>query len=306
MAIIGTPVPTVPDDGRVVCSSLSVVPQQVTLVEGTPNPTKPGCFVVPQSQPATLEWTVRDPVTGCVVDLTTCGGPVRLRLREALSIGNRSSSGTQLDTTPTDPENGVIQVDLPLSAVFAPGVSKGEFGVFNADERLLFVNQFYLVVNRSVWAEEESPTGPPTMDEIRLHLRDTSAADNLWLAVQEFDGAEIAECIVRPVAFFNEAQPPLDRRYNTCTFPWRHNWLDGTVACLYQMASLHYARVHLPYSAGGTQIDDKNKVKEYVVVAQQKWEVFTKWVQWQKVQINALGAYQTTGSLYDGIRYGGW
>jgi len=256
-------------DPVVPCANQKVLPQRVTQVDGVANVQKLSAFSTQQGQPATLEWTVRDP-TGCAVNLTTCGGPVVLRLREALSIGHPSSFGVEIPTDPVDPANGVVQVTLTPAAVAYPGISRGEFGVFDAANVLLFTNPFLLIVNRSQWASEQTLLGPPSLPEVRLHMRDSSPADNLWLGVQEFDDAEIAYAITRPIEYWNEAPPPLDFNFNTSNFPWRYNWLNGAVATLYEMASLHYARTHMQYSAGGVQIDDKNRAQEYAKIGQQK------------------------------------
>lgn len=304
MPVVPTPVPT-PGGPQSACSALKELSPSVTAVEGTPNYAKPMAFTIQQGQQAVLEWTMRDP-SGCPVDLTTCGGPVTFYLREALSLGDPSSRGVVIPCNPVDLANGVVDVSLTADAVAYPGISLGQFAASDSDGQLIFSNDCWLIVNRalSVPAGQQTHAGPPTLAEIRLHMRDSSPVDNLWLGVNEFDNVEIASCIVRPIDYFNETPPPLDFSFNTSNFPWRYNWLNGIIACLYELASLHYSRVHLPYSAGGTQVDDKNKAQEYAQVAQRKWEDFKQWVLQKKVQINAQGAYMTTGSLYDWRSWG--
>ena len=67
---------------------------------------------------------------------------------------------------------------------------------------------------------------------------------------------------------------------------------------LYQMAARHYRRVHLPYSAAGLTVDDKNKAQEYQAIGDAMWQEFAGFVTAQKVSMNASAAIGTLGSAY--------
>jgi hypothetical protein len=178
-----------------------------------------------------------------------------------------------------------------------------EIGISDENGNIIFINQGYLCVNRSLWTPNGLTgfgSGPPTLAEIRLALRDSSPADNLWLGVEEFDLAEVVACIERPILYWNESPPPIPQKYNTATFPWRYYWLAGICGCLYKIAESHYMRVHLPYQAGGVSVDDKNKFREYGAKGDKFWDEYRQWTQWKKVQLNAEAAVQSVGSPYYG------
>jgi hypothetical protein len=198
--------------------------------------------------------------------------------------------------------NLTLPINVANQGVLAmPGISFMDFGAFDVAGNLVFTDQGYLIVNRSRWGATSSDMGPPSIAEIRLHIRDSDPTDALWRGVIEFDAAEMAACIERPIRYFNEALPPLSTvKYNTANFPFRHNWLNGIVACLYEMAEISYMRVHLPYQAGGLSVDDKNKFREYGAKAREKWEDFKQWTAAMKRSMNAQNAIQSSFSPYSG------
>jgi hypothetical protein len=297
MPVTGTPI-DVPEPGTEVCSDQLNVAPITTAVEGREVPTKMRSVEVSAGQAATIQFVMRNK-NGDPVNLSTCipPGSVELRLRESLQPNAGSEIITIVGSVVSATE-GIVQATLTPEAVEMPGISIGEFGVLNADDELIFSNMLYIVVNRSFWANEVNDYGPLSIAEIRLQLRDSGPEDNIWLDVEEFDLSEIAASIERPIRYWNESAPPLDIFYSTATFPFRYHWMEGTVACLYRIAATHYRRVHLPYSAGGVSVDDKNKAQEYEVIAERKWKTYTDWVQWKKVQLNCEAAVQSTGSLY--------
>ena len=76
---------------------------------------------------------------------------------------------------------GEVQADIPAAATDYPGVSALEWVARDAAGNILFASQGYLVVNKSLYGPEVETGGPPSIARIRLHLRDNSPADNLWL-----------------------------------------------------------------------------------------------------------------------------
>ena len=299
---------------QVVCTDqLTVRPVVSVNVEGTPILKRPRGVQVAQGQAAKIRYTLLDQ-NGDPVDLGPCllaGGQVQARMHETNLIS--PPDYVQVDCTivnnsDTDPGgDGCIEMQLPADVVAFPGITRIEFALVDNAENVIFTNWIYLVVNRGQWGQDGSLTnigGPLTIAEVKLFLRDSDPADNLWLGIEEFDIAEIAACIQLPIDYFNNSQPPLHMHWNTANFPWRYYWLQGTCAQLYKMAARHYSRVHLPYQQqAGLQIDDKNKAKEYQAMYQADWEEFKDWVLRKKVSINAWGAVQTVGSPYMGIQW---
>lgn len=294
------------------CPDQLIVTPSITCVEGKPNLRKMQGVSIVTGQLATIRYTMRD-INGDPVDLSLCmaaGSVVKLRVREAIEMCDwqqATISGSVVDLS-TNGADGVVQATLTEPVTHLPGIYRCEFAILSNDTpqaNLIFSNEFFLIVNRGQFANipfnHVRTQGPPTLPEIRLHLRDSDPADNLWLGVQEFDTAEIAACIERPIHYFNEAPPPINQRFNTSNFPSRYFYLEAIVGCLYQMAAIHYMRTHLPYQQQqGLSIDDKNKAEQYAAEGKQRWEEWKNWVRHKKVQINAAAAFQSMGSPYWG------
>jgi hypothetical protein len=306
MPVIGTPVqtPTIPGQGTGL-GQLTIVPT-LTQVEGSSVPAKIQGIQVVQGQLATVSWTMKDR-NGDPVDLTNVsGGTVNLIIRESMSLDGQVDAGTLLVGSIVNATAGQVQATLTADVTYAPGISVAEFGIF-LNNALVFTNWFYLIVEPSqsgfLLGERLTMQGPPSMAEIRLHLRDVDPGGNLWMGTYEWDLAEIAACIVRPIQQFNEAPPPITRTYTTATFPWRHNWLNAICGNLMRISADWYRRVHLPYQGGGLAIDDKNKFQQYDARGKELQDEWKTWTQWKRVQLNADEAYQTMGSSYSNF---GW
>jgi hypothetical protein len=298
MPVIATPVAPTPSPG-VNCVDQPVKSPATTLVDGVAVAAKVQAVEVVQGQEATIVWTMKS-TAGDAVDLTMCSdASVVVRIREALSMNSNSNPPVEIAGGILTPESGTVNFQLTSTAVAYPGISNAEIGIIDTSGKLVFSNSFYLVVNRGQFGPEVRMQGPPTVAEVRLHLRDSDPADNLWLGVTEFDLAEIAACIERPIHYFNESQPPIKITYTTASFPSRYFYLEAIIACLYQLASLHYSRTHLAYQQqGGLMVDDKNKAAEYAAIGKEKWNSYVDWVLRRKVQINAMAAISSVGSPY--------
>lgn len=291
----------------VTCASQSVVSPNTTTIFGCEVNGKRKAVQLNQNQMATLEWHLID-VSGASVDLTTCGtfvdgdadtGSVKLTVVES-TLRNACLAPVvdQLVGSVTDLEGGVVRFETEKLITARAGIYLAEAAVFNTDGDMIFSNQFYVVVNRGLTGTRLENLGPPSVAEIRLHLRDSDAAENELLENVEFDLAEIAICIEKPVLYWNESLPPINQIYSTDTFPFRYHWLEGIVAHLYFIAAAWYRRNHLAYTAGGVQVDDMNKSQEYEQIGQLRWNTYREWVLKKKVQFNAESAIQSQNSGY--------
>lgn len=268
-------------------------------------------------QHAVIEWFVVDS-HGVAVDLTTCGfdtgsssssvasgSGFRFRIRENLSLGfEPAPPQTEFDVQLVDAAAGKVRVVLPRTATGLPGVYFAELGVFANlndpdNEQLLFSNVFYVVIQRGQYGSDAAMTGgPPTIQEIRLHLRDSGAEENLLLDNIKFDDAEIALAISRPVQYWNEIPPDLNYRYTTQNFPWRYHWLEGICANLFWMVAEQFRANNLKYSAAGVQVDDQNKQPDYAQAAQQRDAEWKTFVRRKKSELNLTAAFGGIGSPY--------
>ena len=225
---------------------------------------------------------------------------VKAKFKDAVTITS-AADVVSADCTITTAADGEIRCELPAVVKNTPGIYIGEFAVMDASDRMLFSNTLWIVVDEGLFGSLNDSVGPPSMAEIRLFLRDFSQENEL-LDTVDFDMSEIAAAITLPVRFWNEILPPLNRTYSSQNFPWRYHWLIAICANLFSIAAEHYRRNRLQYSAGGMQIDDKNKANEYEQKAaqmKQEWEQFART---KKVSLNVSAGFGTTASSYN---YGG-
>jgi hypothetical protein len=317
MPLTGTPLPEPdPQAPAADVDALAAVEARSAKVEGATNPARPRALSVVQNQAATVRWTFRDgrgdPVrlgaaqaagnsssSASSASSTTEAslGRVRLRLLEALSYST-SAQPHEVEGRVRLADQGEVEFDLPAAAVAKPAVMALEVGYFNEADDFVFANQGYLVVNRGLFTRELTPTGPPTLQQVRLRLRDSAAEDNFLLAETEFDDAEIADALVRVVQYVNEAPPAGAVRFTTTTFAYPEQAMDGVVALLYRTAAAHYHREHVAYQNAGVTFDDKNKGAVYEAVAAQRWQRFADWVRAEKRRHNIMGGFGGFGSPY--------
>lgn len=270
---------------------------KVTQVYGQPVLQKLMSITVVQGQTAAIQWVMRD-ADGNPIDLTPyLAATITLRISEAVAAG---STLNYIDITGTivDAVNGVIGATLTADVVGYAGISYGEFAFRDINNNVIISNKFYLIVEFGQFGQSTSRMGPPTLAEIRLHIRDNAAEDNYLLDEYEFDAAEIAASIVRPVEQFNAMPPPILQSYNTSNFPWRYPWLEAIVANLYMTAAAHYRRNHLSYSAAGVNVDDKNKEQQYLQAAMLHKKNWDQWAKMQKVNLNMENGWGLIPSGY--------
>lgn len=222
----------------------------------------------------------------------------------AVSSGEVVTASGALSSTvwriTTQPLTGPVRnYDYPLTST--PIVAVGT--VLTAGQQLVrevvvvLSCTHYLFVEPGLHGVGGERTGPPSLAEVRLHLRDYPE-NNMLLDEYEFDESEIALAIVRPIEYFNERPPPLSQRYSTTDFPYRYYWLEGICWQLFLSAANWYRRNRMPYQAGGLAVDDTNKEKEYLQAAQIYGQSYQDWVKLEKVRINMEAGFGCFGSDY--------
>lgn len=324
MPITGTPAPQdgfpccdnnagepTPALSPVSCDSQQILSAAPTTVNGKTLLSRLRSLNMVAGQAASLDWQLHDQ-NGNPVSLTDClcgagssssasAGScphVILYLRENLS-GNCVS---QFDAEIVDDAVGKVRVAITKGTITRPGIYFAEMAVVDDTDPnnigVLFSNVFYLVVN----ATARHVKGPPSIAEIRLHLRDSAGGDNYLISGLKFDDAEIAMAIARPIMYWNEI-PPDVARYTTQNFPFRYHWLEAICAQLFLIAEEHYRANQLQYQAAGVAVDDMNKEANYAAAAQRRNEEWKTFVHRKKVEININGGYGGIGSGY-GRRYG--
>lgn len=219
------------------------------------------------------------------------GAYLEARIREYTGFERQNYTGS---VSVYDADSGVVRVEVPSEVSNYPGIYVLEVGLFDENDRLTFVCPCYLFYEFSTWGDTTQPFGPPTLNDIRLSLRDSDIYENLLIDTHDFDIAEICHAAGRSVMFWNESLPIMSGlSYTTKTFPFREIWLKGIHFYLFQIAEEHYRRNKLKMSAGGTSLDDKNRDKEYKIAWQERYQEFQKMVQAQKVRLNMSRAWRT-------------
>jgi len=275
---------------------------------------------ISQGQYANIVMEMRDP-QGNVVDLTPFSLPlsipteqVLVRFGEAVYAttgvsGNAAITLEEETGEITDAASGLVQFPISTSVSELPGVYIAEVGIFSAGGHMHFSNTIYIYVNKGLFTGTSSAAavsnfGPPTLEEIRVAIRDNGPQENLLLDDLEFDIAEIGDCVKRAVMAWNEAQPPINVFYTTRNFPFKENLLRGTIGLLFRTAGMRSFRNEFQYSAGGLSINDQSQWKQYLPIGNEFWEEYRTWVRQKKAQFNAEAAMGSLGSAYGFYRKG--
>lgn len=334
MAIVGTPVacttppeldPNCPAEGG--CDTQNQVAPQVSTAFGRPLIERIRSVRFQQGTHVKINWYIVDP-KGQPVDLTGCGFPclpssssessnvlisssasaseclsLRFRLRENLSITEPlRAAQNEFPIELVDAEKGHVTIELNKQATNTAGIYFGEVAVLGVNNEILFTNVFYVIIERGQFGVTQQG-GPPTFAEIRLHLRDSSPAENRLLDTLKFDDAEIAMAISRPVDYWNESPPDIGVRFTTQNFPWRYHWLEAIVANLFLIAAEQQRANNLVYSAAGVQVNDQNKEMPYEQAAARRMKEWKDFVTRKAAEINLNMAYGGIGSSYGRL---GW
>jgi hypothetical protein len=253
--------------------------------------------------------------------LDDCGNPVNLEDYGFDAVSDSESSSESLSTDPyskcrfreasgtvsttyqvsvsiisTDP--AIVQCKIPPQVMNNSGVWLAEFGILDGDDDLLFTNECYIYNEISGWGGS-TVGGLPSVDTVRLSLRDSDPGLNELIDDHDYDLAEIAAAAARVVNYWNDQPPPVRRAiFSATTFPFREIWLTGMHMFLFQAAEEHYRRNVLPHSAGGTTVDDKNRHREYRQAMADRQLEFKRLVMHRKAQLNAEGGYRTLMAGY--------
>jgi len=285
-------------------------------------------YNIPGRRAATLRHQLRD-INGNPVDLTACLCEgvsssasiassasaaecefyVEFRLQEYIDRTNNPVC--TYEATVVDATTGLVEVALTKNDTNLPGVYFGSFALVQRDPDdddnpdVVFSNSFYVHIGRDLYTAVAagtgaSPGGPPSVAEIRLHLRDSDPAESFLLDNLKFDDAEIAQATYLPVEQWNETPPPIGC-YNTTNFPYRYHWLMAIAGHLFLVAAEHQRANNLTYASAGVSVNDMNKEPNYEQAAARRLQQWHDWMRRKKAEINLEGAYGAVGS-----QYGGW
>lgn len=254
-----------------------------------------------------IQWQMLDS-SGNVVDMTECNCmavelpdvcPYSFKL--LLSEYFACSPTVAVDASLPDPDTGLITATLPAAATQLAGMYFAEMVMYDAsggEPVPVFSNHFYIVINRDLLQRNfHTLSGPPTVAEIRLHLRDSGSAESYLLDNFRFSDEEIAACIYLPVQYWNEIPPPV-AYFDTNTFPYRYHWLLAITGHLMGIVAEQQRANNLQYSAGGVTVNDQSKEANYTQESVRRLEEYKKFVQRKKIEINMSMCFGSFGSSY--------
>lgn len=323
MPITGTPAQrATPSDAQ--CLDQKVVRPVTARPDGVESPARPQAVRLAAGQAAVARWVLRDQL-GNPVDVSGCGLSAGPSSRPVSSSSSSSSSSeSSWETTPSevgaaavqlrlreyfspnppdkvsayvvDPGVGLVEAAVPKAVAAAPGVYAAEWGVFDQAGGLTFSTGGYLICEPGLFADARSDM--PSVAEIRTHLRDSGPEDNYLIDDNEYDLGELAASLVRAVMTWNETMSFVRPKYTTYTFPYKSQWINGTIGYLMLLAAHNYDRNLQEYSAGGTSMRDKAKGNVYLQKGTVMVQEYSNWVKTRKAQLNMEGAYGTTGRYY--------
>lgn len=291
--------------------------------EGCPVLTKVRHIVVPKGVCPTIEWPLRA-TNGKAVNLSVCFAPdapeesesstsVSVSLSVAVAEGTTfavrarfadcDNRGTIYERPGAvqDAASGKVRFTLPEEIFDEAGIYVMSVAIVavaeDGTETPVFVERGLLSVEDSLWGNTTNRNAPPTLADIRMHLRDTHV-ENDFLQDVEFDADELVSALVQPIRYWNEVPPPI--ACFTCrTFPFRYHWMRATVSELLKTAAHHYMRNNINVDHGGVSGNFKERYQEYLAVAKMYEDEWKTFVDEKKVEINAAGGRLSIGSPYD-------
>ena len=280
---------------------INITPR-TTVLDDVPLVERSKAVALVAGQVAAVNWTMVDDL-GNPVDLTPyvpsfsppTYPPVQLVAQEA----SLPQQGTiQLTGQIVTPEAGLVAVTIDASKM-SPAIYNADIGVFDPMTGTLGpANRFYLTCEPSAFGGGVG-SGPPTRQQIRMHLRDSSPAENRLLDAVMFDDAEIAEAVCQAIRIWNASLPPV-APLDTSSVPaaLRGGWLDGIEAVLWKFAGYWYMKNKLTVQAGGVAVNDMDKANDCFAVHDRKMADYKKWVQAMKVSLNVQGGFRSIRSPY--------
>lgn len=281
-------------------------------------------FLVDQGVCATIEHVFRDRV-GRPADLSAWlasttsesgstststappAGTCKVRVKEWMGKGCSPANNPIWDVygDAVTPSTGVLRFELEEEIVEHAGIYELNFAVLNETGKPVAIDRGILSVEKSMFATDlliaRKDLGPPTIQEVRMRLMDSSRNENLLLDDVEFKDEQILAAMWEPVRLWNETPPPI-KTFTTRTFPFRGAWISGVLAQLHLTAANHYRRNTFRGAAGGTS--DKDKEREYMAEGQRLWAEYTAWLLNKKVEINLKSFAGHASSPYSGTY--GW
>ena len=279
---------------------------------GCPVLSKTRVLTVPRGIQGIIRWQFRDregnainlgdiinnAVSGTTTTTPPPSGQVIFRFANAFPCTVSTSLVHQIIGEGYNANEGWVQVEMSELLSDSPGIWRFEIAVTDSQGVPQRVDTGLLSIEHGLFPVVDASkfVGPPTINEIRIHLRDSSFENDL-LGNVEFDDAEILACIIRPIQQWNE-HPPEVAYFTADNFPYRHNWLDAITARLLRIGAHWYRRNNFKSSQGGVTVADRDKEREYLVAAKELDDRWHEFIRLKKLEINVNAASGSVNSTY--------
>lgn len=197
-------------------------------------------------------------------------------------------------TTAKDPTNGLVEVNFDTNDLL-PGIYFMSIGMKeNSTNKILVDNEVFLYLERSL--RSPATTNFPSVDDIRLALRDSDPLENELLEWYDFSLSDICMALLRTIHQINAIPPPIQPFFTTSKEIEFDMWVDGATLFLFDMATEHYRRNRLPYNAGGLALDDKAKEENYLRAWKIKFDLWYRKVSARKIWYNSRRLYNVVST----------
>jgi len=197
-----------------------------------------------------------------------------------------------IDCTIIDGTEGTVEIKFTTAETTNSGMFTGSIGIFRGD-KLVFQQLVYLEIMPNNFSALDS-NATLTVPEVRMELMDVCPGANYLLDELEFTDNEIVHAMRKAVDMYNEMPPPVGA-YAYNNFPYRANWINGTVGILLQMIAFRYRRNALQYSSGGVTIADQEKAREYAEIGIRLEEQYRLWAQQTRIGMNMKAGFKSVG-----------
>lgn len=196
-----------------------------------------------------------------------------------------------------NPAAGIVRVQLTTAITESPGLWRFDIAVTDKTGLPSVHAEGLLSIERSNFGVTDTPYGPPTLNEIRMRLRDTLGRNDM-IEGMEFDDNEILQAIILPIQEWNEALPPLQPWLTAKNFPFRFNWLNAICGYLLQTAAHWYRRNKFNGTVAGIQDENRDRDEAYDAMSKMLLDQWRAFVVTKKISINARRGFGSNGSAY--------
>ena len=289
-------------------STLQIIRPEDALAENCPVLVKSRSVIARKGVSSVVEWQLRDdvgnPINLSDVDVaevdsansvSVSGLTVLVRFADA--VYPVPLSDTQVSGSIYSATDGLIRFELPDNVKDTAGIYQFEIALYNVPGQMIYSQSGLLSVERGLFGDVMQTTGPLSLNEVRLQMRD-SIVENTLLSSLEYSDAEIVHSLRLPLEQFNDMPPPITQKFTAVTFPWRSAWLNACCANLMKIAAHHYRRNKLMTSQGGLTVNDKDRDNPYLQTAMAMQQEWTDFCLVKKAQINAAACFGTVNSNY--------